>query len=118
MVVVSTCHRLEVYAISADIERAERAIVERLAAPLAVAPDSLMESLYTMTGADAVRHLARVAAGLESVVIGESQIQGQVADALQAAHTARTSGPHLSRLFSTALHAGKRARSETGIGTP
>ena len=69
-----------------------------------------------MTGAGAARHLARVAAGLESVVIGESQIQGQVADALQAAHTAQTSGPHLARLFSTALHAGKRARSETGIG--
>ncbi len=115
-VVVSTCHRLEVYAISADTERAQKAIVERLAAPLAVAPDSLIESLYTMTGAGAARHLARVATGLESVVIGESQIQGQVADALQAAHTARTSGPHLARLFSTALHAGKRARSETAIG--
>ena len=115
-VVVSTCHRLEVYAISADTERAQKAIVERLAAPLAVAPDSLMESLYTMTGAGAARHLARVATGLESVVIGESQIQGQVADALQAAHTARTSGPHLARLFSTALHAGKRARSETALG--
>jgi glutamyl-tRNA reductase len=115
-VVVSTCHRLEVYAISADTERAERAIMERLAAPLAVASDSLMESLYTKTGAAVGRHLARVAAGLESVVIGESQIQGQVADALQAAHAARTSGPHLARLFSTALHAGKRARSETAVG--
>jgi glutamyl-tRNA reductase len=115
-VVVSTCHRLEVYAISADTERAQRVIVERLAAPLAIAPDSLMESLYTMTGTEAARHLARVAAGLESVVIGESQIQGQVPDALQAAHAAQTAGPHLSRLFSIALHTGKRARSETGIG--
>jgi glutamyl-tRNA reductase len=115
-VVVSTCHRLEVYAISADTERAQRAIVERLAAPLAVAPDSLMESLYTLTGAGAARHLACVAAGLESVVIGESQIQGQVADALQAAHASQTAGPYLARLFSTALHTGKRARSETAIG--
>jgi len=115
-VVVSTCHRLEVYAMSADTERAQKAIVERLAAPLAIAPDSLMESLYTMTGAGAARHLARVAAGLESVVIGESQIQGQVAYALQAAHVARSAGPYLARLFSIALHAGKRARSETGIG--
>jgi glutamyl-tRNA reductase len=115
-VVVSTCHRLEVYAISADTERAKKAIVERLAAPLAVAPDSLMESLYTMIGAGAARHLARVAAGLESVVIGESQIQGQVAGALQAAYTARTAGPHLARLFSIALHTGKRARSETAVG--
>ncbi|HEY7092100.1 MAG TPA: glutamyl-tRNA reductase [Ktedonobacterales bacterium] len=115
-VVVSTCHRLEVYAISADTERAQMAIVERLAAPLVVAPDTLMESLYAMTGTGAARHLARVAAGLESVVIGESQIQGQVADALLAAHTARTAGPHLARLFSTALHAGKRARSETAVG--
>jgi glutamyl-tRNA reductase len=116
VVVVSTCHRLEVYAISADAERAERAIVERLAAPLAVAPETLMESLYTLTGAGAARHLACVAAGLESVVIGESQIQGQVADALQAAQVARTAGPYLARLFSTALHTGKRARSETAIG--
>jgi glutamyl-tRNA reductase len=115
-VVVSTCHRLEVYAISADTERARKAIVERLAAPMAVAPDSLMESLYMLTGAGAARHLARVAAGLESVVIGESQIQGQVADALQAAQVARTSGSYLARLFSTALHTGKRARSETAIG--
>jgi len=116
VVVVSTCHRLEVYAISADTERAQKAIVVRLAAPLAVTPDSLMESLYTLTGARAARHLACVAAGLESVVIGESQIQGQVADALQAAHVARTAGPYLARLFSTALHTGKRARSETAIG--
>jgi glutamyl-tRNA reductase len=115
-VVVSTCHRLEVYAISADTERAQQAIVERLAAPLAVAPDTLMESLYTLTGAGAARHLARVAAGLESVVIGESQIQGQVADALQAAHATQTAGPHLARLFATALHTGKRVRSETDIG--
>jgi glutamyl-tRNA reductase len=116
VVVVSTCHRLELYAISPDIERAERSIVERLASPLAMAADTLRKSLHTMTGADAARHLARVTAGLESLVIGESQIQGQVADALQAAREAQTCGPHLSRLFSTALHAGKRARSETELG--
>jgi glutamyl-tRNA reductase len=75
-----------------------------------------MSALYTMRGADAARHLARVAAGLESLVIGESQIQGQVADALRAAQVAQTCGPYLSRLFSTALHTGKRARSETALG--
>jgi len=116
VVAVSTCHRLEVYAISADTARAEKAIVERLAAPLAIAPDALMDSLYSRIGTDVARHLARVTAGLESVVIGESQIQGQVADALQAARAAQTCGPYLSRLFSTTLHAGKRARSETAVG--
>jgi glutamyl-tRNA reductase len=114
--VVSTCHRLEVYAISADVQHAEHLIVERLASPLGATPDALMGSLYRMRGAEAARHLLRVAAGLESLVVGEAQIQGQVADALQAARTAQTIGPKLSRLFAAALHAGKRARTETGIG--
>lgn len=116
VVVVSTCHRLEVYAIASDAERAASVIVERLALPLGIAPDALLDSLYRMTGADAARHLMRVAAGLESLVVGESQIQGQVADAFQAARVAQTCGANLSRLFSTALHAGKRARSETEVG--
>src|SRR5262249_43466410 len=114
--VVSTCHRLEVYAITADVEHAETMILERLALPLGITPDALMGSLYRMRGAKAARHLLRVAAGLESLVVGEAQIQGQVADALAAAHAAQTCRRNLSRLFATALHAGKRARSETGIG--
>ncbi len=116
VVVVSTCHRLEVYAISPDIARAQEIIVERLAAPLATSSDELLGALYRQTGAAAARHLLHVAAGLESVVVGEAQIQGQVSDALQAAQAAGTCGPNLSRLFATALHAGKRARSETSIG--
>jgi glutamyl-tRNA reductase len=116
VVVVSTCHRLEVYGATSDVERAVSAIVERLAEPLAIAPEALVGSLYCLTGEAAERHLLRVAAGLESVIVGESQIQGQVADALGAARATRTCGPNLSRLFSAALHTGKRARSETGIG--
>jgi glutamyl-tRNA reductase len=116
VVVVSTCHRLEVYGVTADVERAASAIIERLAAPLAIAPEALAGSLYCLTGERAERHLLRVAAGLESVIVGESQIQGQVADALNAARATKTCGPNLSRLFADALHAGKRARSDTGIG--
>jgi glutamyl-tRNA reductase len=116
LAIVSTCHRLEVYAITVNGEHAERLIVERLALPMGVTPEALMGSLYRMRGAEASRHLLRVAAGLESLVVGEAQIQGQVADALQTARTAQTCGPKLSRLFAAALHAGKRARSETGIG--
>jgi glutamyl-tRNA reductase len=116
IVVVSTCHRLEVYAIASDEVKAERVIADRLAAPLHITPDALRDSLYHIGGADAARHLLRVAAGLESVVVGESQIQGQVADALEAAHALGVCGMNLSRLFSAALHTGKRARSETEIG--
>jgi glutamyl-tRNA reductase len=116
VVVLSTCHRLEVYAIASDAARAESAIIEQLALRLATLPDALQSALYRMSGPDAARHLLRVAAGLESLVVGEAQIQGQVADAFQAARAAQTCGPNLSRLFSTALHTGKRARSETRIG--
>jgi glutamyl-tRNA reductase len=116
VVVISTCHRLEVYAIASDAARAESAIIEQLALRLATSPDALRSALYRVRGPDAARHLLRVAAGLESLVVGEAQIQGQVADAFQAARAAHTCGPNLSRLLSTALHTGKRARSETRIG--
>jgi glutamyl-tRNA reductase len=115
VVILSTCNRFEVYASGADPERAPNVIVERLATLRATPPDQLTGALYTKTGADAARHLLRVAAGLESLIVGESQIQGQVAVALRTARTTRTAGLSLSRLFSSALHTGKRARSETGI---
>jgi glutamyl-tRNA reductase len=70
---------------------------------------------YFFTGREVVDHLCRVAAGLDSLVIGEPQILGQVIDAFQAAQQAHTSGPVLSLLFRTGIQAGKRARSETAI---
>jgi len=114
-VVLSTCNRLEVYAIGHELEPTTDAIIERIATLRDVSFDRLSASLYVQTGPDVARHLFRVAAGLESLVLGEPQIQGQVANALRAGQDARTTGPGLSRVFSHALHAGKRARNETGI---
>ena len=71
---------------------------------------------YIRTGPDAVTHLLRVGCGLDSMVVGDVQILGQVKEAYQIAREAGTSGPLLDRLFQTALHAGKRARTETSIG--
>lgn len=81
-------------------------------APLAV----LSDSLYELTGADAARHLFRVAAGLQSMVVGESQVLGQVREALAAAAAVHTVGEELHALFTKALKTGKRARAETEIG--
>jgi glutamyl-tRNA reductase len=109
--IISTCNRLEIYAVGDDPERMDarlRALVNALD-PL---PDDL---LYTRTNSEAVRHLMRVAAGLDSLILGEPQILGQVADALRFSQSASAAGPTLSGLFSRAIHAGKRARTETDI---
>ena len=79
-------------------------------------PESLRGALYELQGADAARHLFKVAAGLESMVVGEAQILGQVREALTIAETAGTVGDELRLLFTTALKVGKRARTETEIG--
>jgi glutamyl-tRNA reductase len=115
VVVLSTCNRLEVLAACEDAESSFDAITTHLAASQNLTAETLRTHLYCMEGPDAARHLFRLAAGLESLVLGETQIMGQVAGALAHANEAGTSGPVLSRLFATALHAGKRARTETGI---
>lgn len=79
-------------------------------------PESLAGALFELEGTNAARHLCQVAAGLQSMVIGESQILGQVREALAAAELAGTVGDELRPLFTTALKAGKRARTETEIG--
>lgn len=79
-------------------------------------PDALADALYVLEDTAAARHLFEVAAGLRSMVVGESQILGQVREALALAETADTVGDELRPLFTTALKAGKRARTETEIG--
>lgn len=110
-VVLSTCNRLEVYgaqATHADIER-------HLQEDFALSIDELRPHLYTLCDDDAVNHLMRVACGLESMILGEPQILGQVADALEKAQALAAAGAVLNRLFTDAVHAGKRARTETSI---
>ena len=112
--VLFTCNRFELYGIVGSAGSA--AIVAYLARRCGMTPTALEPSLYQAEGEDAALHLMRVAAGLESLVLGEPQILGQVADALAYAHGSRSVGANLHRLFSCAVHAGKRARTETDIG--
>jgi glutamyl-tRNA reductase len=115
LVVVSTCNRYEVFATCDDPTLAQDAIVDCLLSAASVPMLPLLDSLYRKDGADAVRHLFRVAAGLESLVLGETQIMRQLSGALAQAQESRTSGPLLNRLYTAALHTGKRARTETAI---
>ncbi|HEX6463198.1 MAG TPA: glutamyl-tRNA reductase [Vicinamibacterales bacterium] len=113
-VVVSTCNRAEIYA-AADGDAADtcaRFIAEYHALPW----ESLAPHIYVLHGADAARHLFRVAAGLDSLVVGEPQILGQVKDAFAAATGVRHTGALTTRLFTSAFTVGKRVRSETGLG--
>jgi glutamyl-tRNA reductase len=115
VVIVSTCNRLEIVGWTEETERGFDVILAFLARSQHITSDQLRSSLYFLEGHDAVQHLMRVASGLESLILGETQVLGQVAHALAQAQSASTDGPILSRLFNSALHAGKRARNETAI---
>jgi glutamyl-tRNA reductase len=115
-VVLATCNRTEVYLVADALEAAvQQACVElaRLAGPAPVELEQVLEIRYD---GEAAGHLFRVAAGLESLVPGESQILGQIRDAYTAALAGGTTGPSLNRLFRQALEVGKRVRAETAIG--
>ena len=113
--ILSTCNRLELYAAVSE-EGACREVFSFLARRARVPLEELQPYLYTYWGADCARHLCRVAAGLDSLLVGEYQIQGQVREALQAASEAGTTGAYLTALFQHALRAGKEVRTRTEIG--
>ncbi len=106
--VVSTCNRVEVF-VQAEAEQAARAFFTSRA-------DQAGEHLYVKSGADAVRHLFRVAASLDSMVVGEQQILGQVKEAYGLASGVEAAGGYMSRLCNRAFATAKRVRTETGIG--
>ncbi|HXG35861.1 MAG TPA: glutamyl-tRNA reductase [Dehalococcoidia bacterium] len=114
-VIVSTCNRTELYTTSLEDGHPP----EKLAAPLLELKGAKVDPprLYFLHHEEAVRHLYRVASGIDSMVLGEAQILGQVREALSAATTAGSLNGVLSRLFHTALAVGKRARSETRISS-
>jgi glutamyl-tRNA reductase len=118
-IVLSTCNRTEIYAAVPAGATRERLteLTALLARETGVESGELTRAEYARSGSEVERHLYRVTAGLDSMVLGESEIQGQVKRALEAALSAGTTGPLTSRLFSTALKAGKRVRSETGLGS-
>ena len=114
---LTTCYRVELYAyLSRGVEEAREELIGVLAGTHRVDRSLLTDHLYVHAGEDVARHLCRVSAGLDSLVLGESEILGQVGDAFAEARTSGTAGPVLSLLFRTAVASGRRARSETRIG--
>jgi len=116
-VVISTCNRTEVYLVVGDPVRAESDVLGLLAGRAAIRPTELAEAIYSPRNCDAARQLYRVTAGLESMIVGEAEIQGQVKRAHEAAMRAGCTGPLCNRLFAAALTTGKRVRTETDIGS-
>ncbi|MGA2452038.1 MAG: glutamyl-tRNA reductase [Solirubrobacteraceae bacterium] len=116
-VVISTCNRTEVYLVVGDPVRAESDVLGLLARRAEIRPTELADAIYSPRNCDAARQLYRVTAGLESMILGEAEIQGQVRRAHETAMRAGCTGPLSNRLFAAALTTGKRVRSETDIGS-
>ena len=115
-VVLSTCNRTEVYASVERFHAAYADIREFLSGLAFLPPEAFGDHLYAHYDEAAAQHLFSVAAGLDSAVLGESEILGQVRTAWERAHTEEAAGSTLNMLFRHALEAGKRARTETAIG--
>ncbi len=115
---IATCNRVEVYAVAeGSVEKAVEAIADRLAAHHKLEKSRFEDKLYTHTAAAAVRHVFRVASSLDSMVVGEPQILGQVKSAYSIARSQEATGVILTNLLEQAFHVAKRVRTETGIGT-
>ncbi len=115
-VILSTCNRSEVYFVAPAAENGAAALIEYLCAYHGIARQEITPYLYVHEQEAAVRHLFRVASGLDSMILGEAQILGQVRNAFEVASQQGLTEGTLVRLFHQALRAGKRARSETSIG--
>jgi glutamyl-tRNA reductase len=114
--IVATCNRVEVYGVADVPGEARAAAFRRLAAYRGIAPHALEPLLYTRTQEEAVLHAFRVAASLDSMILGEPQILGQVKDAFALAQSAGTVGPVLHSLMSHAFAVAKKVRTETEVG--
>jgi glutamyl-tRNA reductase len=112
---ISTCNRTELYLVVTDPVEAESHALSLLAREGGIQPTELAGRLYSLRGVEAARHLYRVTAGLDSMILGEAEVQGQVKRAYELALVEGATGPILNRLFRGALAAGKRARTETGV---
>jgi glutamyl-tRNA reductase len=112
---ISTCNRTELYLIVSDPVEAESTALGVLSRQAEIRPTELLGHLYSLRSSEASRHLLRVTAGLDSMIVGEAEIQGQVKRAYELALVEGVTGPILNRLFRAALTAGGRAREETGI---
>jgi glutamyl-tRNA reductase len=112
---ISTCNRVEAIFTTEDVAAAVAAVVSMLAALGNVPQERFAGSLYTHEDSDAVRHVFRVASSLDSMVLGEPQILGQIKEAYTRATTEKTAGVIVNRLMHRAFHVAKRVRTETGV---
>ena len=113
---ISTCNRTELYLVVSDTVEAESTALGVLTRQADIPPTELLGHLYSRRGGEAADHLFRVTAGLDSMIVGEAEIQGQVKRAYELALVEGGTGPILNRLFRGALAAGGRVREETRIG--
>ena len=119
VVILSTCNRTEIYSVAENRDPGINRILEFLEIideRLEPGADPLSPYVYTLTDDDAIRHLFRVAAGLDALVLGEPEIAGQVSQALRAAGEASSVSPRLSKLFHHALRTNRKVRRNTAIG--
>ena len=115
-VILSTCNRTEVYAVAGDSDAGVDAVIEFLASYHGLDKHELTRYLYIVTAEAVVRHLFRVVASLDSMVVGEAQILGQTKAAYDHAQCAGSTGRALNKLFRQSFELGKRVRTETAIG--
>jgi glutamyl-tRNA reductase len=114
-IILSTCNRTEVYNIDSDDFRAEETSINFLKAHFNIPDSDWVQRVYVHKNGAAVEHLFRVASGLDSMIIGEFEILGQVKYALEVAEKARMVNLPLRHLFQSAIRTGRRVREETGI---
>lgn len=115
-VVIATCNRLEIYLDAARFHDAIDGVAGQLAQVTGLSQDEVSGMLKVRVGAPAVAHLFTVAAGLDSMVVGEAEIAGQIARALREAQSAGTASPAINQLFQNAARIAKQVTTETGLG--
>jgi glutamyl-tRNA reductase len=114
--ILSTCNRVEIYAATRDPEKGVEEIKGFLAQQHHLHVSEFEDTLYVLQGEELVKHLFRVASSLDSMVVGEPQILGQIKGAYRVAHAAKTTGTLLNKLLHKAFSVAKRVRTETSIG--
>jgi len=117
LIVMATCNRVEMYFVSSEPEKSAPLLVSMIAQHCGTSPDRISQGVTVRCGTDAVKHLFRVSAGLESMVLGESEIIGQVRKAYFKGFKQGNTASLLNRLFQQAIKTGKRVRSETALCT-
>jgi glutamyl-tRNA reductase len=115
VMILSTCNRVEAYGVAEAPGEARALVFRRLCQQRGVDLGAVEPTLYTRTDAEAVQHAFRVAASLDSMIVGEPQILGQVKDAFAIAQSCQSIGPALHRLWTRAFAVAKKVRAETGV---